>query len=88
MSGVMNQVQPTSEAIEEAIREAYHDVMKRTVPAARIYRRSVSYWDEELSVLRIERIRAKRYVDGPQQQGESYSRAYRTADNTFKRRIK
>ena len=39
MSGVMNQEQPTRDAIEEAanaIREAHRDAMKETVPAAKI----------------------------------------------------
>ena len=54
------------EAIEEAIREAHHNAMKRTVPAVRICRDSVPYWDEELSALHNERIRAKRYADGPE----------------------
>ena len=59
----MNQEQPTREAIEDtadAIREAYHDVMKRTtVPVAIIYQHSVPYWDEELSALHNQWTRAK-----------------------------
>ena len=54
------------EAIEKAIREAHHNAMKRTVPGVRICRDSVPYWDEELSALHNERIRAKRYADGPE----------------------
>ena len=61
MSSMMNQVQPTREVIEvaNAIREAHHDAVKRTASAARIFRHSVPYWNEELSTLHDERMRAK-----------------------------
>ena len=66
LSGVVNQVQPIGEAIEDAIWKARHNAMKRTAPAAAISRHSVPYWDEELSGLHNERIRAKRDADGPE----------------------
>ena len=95
MTGVMNRGRPTREALEnaaDAIREAHHDAMRKTVPIARISRHSVPYWDEELSTLLNKRMRAKedcrwhRTTQGfiPQ----DVEREYRTTDNTFKRRIK
>ena len=64
LSGVMDQAQPITheEAIEEAIREAHYDAVKRTASAVSICRHSVPDWDEELSAPHNERMRAKRYA--------------------------
>ena len=66
--------------------------MKRTVPAARICRHSVPYWDEELSTLHNERVRAKEACRRRRATGgiipQYVERAYSATDNTFRRRIK
>ena len=75
VSGVMNQKQPTREAIVDAadtIREAHHDSMKRTVPTVRMYQHSVPYWNEELSALHNKRVRAKEACRWQEQRRESY----------------
>ena len=95
MAGVMHQAQPTLEELDEAanaIQEAHHDAMKKTIPTAKICRHSVPYWDDELSSLHAERMRAKEicrqlratmgFVPMVAEQ------EYRTADNAFKCRIK
>ena len=95
MIGVMNQECPTREALEDAadaIREAHHDAMRKTVPIAKINRHSVQYWGEEPSTLHNKRMRAKEECWWHKtMQGlipQDVEREYRTTDNTFKRRIK
>ena len=94
MAGVMHRDPPTTMEIDDAanaLQEAHHEAMK-TIPTAKICQHTVPYWDEELSTLHTERMQAKetcrqlRVTTGfvPQHAKEEY----RTADNTFKRRIK
>ena len=62
MIGMMNQERPTREALEDAanaMREAHHDAMRKTIPIAKISQHPVPYWDEELSTLHNKRMRAK-----------------------------
>ena len=95
MAGVMHRAHPTTEELDdaaEALREAHHEAMKKTLSTAKICRHSVPYWDEELSALHNTRMQAKdlcrhlRETRGiiPQ----DAANAYRNADNMFKRRIK
>ena len=59
---MMSEGQPTREAIvdaADAIREAHHEAMKRTVSAVRICQHSVRYQDKEVSALHNKRMRAK-----------------------------
>ena len=95
MSYMMNQEQPIREALEQAadaIWGAHHDARKRTVPVAKLCQHSMQSWDDELSTLQTKRIQAKeacqrhRIICGSIPQ--HMEREYRTADNTFKRRIK
>ena len=95
MAGIMRRLRPTTREIDDAaaaIREAHHDAMKKTVPIAKICRHSVLYWDEELSTLHNERMQAKetcrRYRATRGFIPQDVEREYRTADNTFRCRIK
>lgn len=94
MPGVMRQVQPKREATEaaDAIREAHHDAMKTIVPASRICRHSVPFWDKEISALHNEGMRAKEACGGHRSTRgiipQVVERVFRTTYNMFKCRIK
>ena len=95
LAGMLNQERPTTEELDEAadaFQEAHHKAMGKAIPTARVCRHSVPYWDKELSTLHDERMHAKeRCKHFKATRGfipQVAIREYRTADNTFKRRIK
>ena len=62
LTRITHWAQPTTEELDEVactIQEAHHEAMKKTVPTAKLCRHSVPYWDEEMSILHKERMRAK-----------------------------